>query len=164
MKYCIYEITNNVNGKVYVGAHSTNDVDDNYRGSGTALLCAYKQYGFENFSKRVIATFDNADDMYEKEAEVVNEAFVANRKTYNMKVGGKGGIGQAKSDAHRQAIAESVKAGYAAGKIDRTGGRKPTTPEILTLVEKYGIMGAAEKLDITYEAARCRYYRMKRKA
>jgi len=160
-KYCLYQITNNINGKVYVGAHATTNVNDSYRGSGTAILDAYKKYGAENFSKDILVEFDNATDMYAEEAEIVNEEFVANRNTYNIKLGGKGGKGSTKSEAHKQALSESVKAGYAAGRISRIGGRSPTTPNILELVGEHGIRGTAKVLNITYEAARCRYYRMK---
>jgi len=163
MKYCVYQVTNNVTGKIYVGAHATMDVNDYYRGSGPVLHAAIKKHGSKNFSKEILAVFDNENDMFAKEASIVNEAFVADRNTYNIKVGGKGGIGQAKSEAHKKAISKSVKKAYVAGLIKRRGGRPALTPNIQDLVIRHGFGGAAKILDISYDAARSRYYRMVRK-
>ena len=89
--YLIYKITNNINGKTYIGAHKTNDINDGYMGSGTYLNRAIKKYGVENFNKEILHIFDNPEAMYAKEAEIVNEDYLMNENTYNMKVGGFGG-------------------------------------------------------------------------
>jgi len=34
MKHIIYQITNKVNNKIYIGLHSTKDINDGYMGSG----------------------------------------------------------------------------------------------------------------------------------
>jgi hypothetical protein len=47
----IYKITNTVNNHIYIGKHQFDKpyIDKNYKGSGSALLEAYKKYGIDNF-------------------------------------------------------------------------------------------------------------------
>lgn len=91
MYYVIYKITNRVNGKIYIGCHITNNLNDGYMGSGKNIKQAIEKYGTENFEKEYILFCDDRKEMYEKESEIVNEKFVLNENTYNISVGGKGG-------------------------------------------------------------------------
>lgn len=91
MYHYVYCIENLVNGKVYVGKHSTNDVNDGYMGSGKLLNAAIKKYGIENFRKHILMTFESSDEAFEFERQLVNENFVADENTYNIRVGGEGG-------------------------------------------------------------------------
>lgn len=86
--FSVYQITNETNGKIYVGIHETYDLDDGYMGSGTILHRAYKKYGLENFKKDILYVFDNKKDMLDKEREIVNEDFIKRKDTYNVIVGG----------------------------------------------------------------------------
>jgi len=87
MFYTVYKTTNLINGKYYIGAHKTLTPYDTYLGSGVALKKAIEKYGEQNFTKDVLFIFDNAEDMYTKEKELV----VISESSYNMMPGGKGG-------------------------------------------------------------------------
>lgn len=87
MFYIIYKITNTINGKFYIGAHSTENLDDGYLGSGTAIRKAIKKYGKESFIKEIIHYCDSEDSMYNLEEQLV----VVGEHTYNLTLGGKGG-------------------------------------------------------------------------
>jgi len=91
MHYLVYKITNNITGKIYIGAHKTENINDGYGGSGTVLKRAYKKYGRENFKKEILSVFDNPEDMWDTEALLVNEEFVADKDTYNICTGGQRG-------------------------------------------------------------------------
>jgi hypothetical protein len=91
MYYTIYKITNQLNGKCYVGKHQTNNLNDGYMGSGKLIKRAIAKYGIENFSKEMLYVFQTEDEMNEKEAEIVTEEFC--KTSYNLCKGGQGGFG-----------------------------------------------------------------------
>ena len=156
MSYIIYKTTNTINGKHYVGV--TNGNKPSYLGSGRVLKDAIEEYGKENFVRETLEVFDTEEEAYLREAQIVNETFVADRNTYNIGKGGKGGPGQSKSEEHKEAIRQAILA-------NPTGGRKPAmdTSFLKEQVALYGITGAAKKLGLTYYQCRERYYRAKRK-
>lgn len=91
MIYYLYKITNNVNDKIYIGIHQTNNLDDNYMGSGKLLNYAKKKYGIENFKKEILEFFNNEEDMVAREIEIITEEFLNSNDTYNMMPGGRFG-------------------------------------------------------------------------
>jgi group I intron endonuclease len=88
MYYTIYQLTNLINNKIYIGMHQTMHLDDRYMGSGSYLRRAQNKYGLENFLKEILFTYDNIDDMINKERQLVNTRFVARSDTYNLIEGG----------------------------------------------------------------------------
>ena len=86
--YYLYQITNLINGKIYVGVHKTHNLQDGYMGSGILVTKAIAKYGLENFEKRILQTFETEHDMYQREAEVVTSSFVEREDTYNLTEGG----------------------------------------------------------------------------
>jgi len=74
---------------IYIGCHITKNLNDKYLGSGTNILKDIKKLGKSNFSKEILFIFDNAEKMFAKEAEIVNEKFISDEKTYNIVLGGR---------------------------------------------------------------------------
>jgi hypothetical protein len=90
--HLIYKTINLINNKIYIGAHSTNNIDDGYLGSGKMLQSAIKKYGAENFKKEVLYMFSSPEEMFKKEKEIVTEDFVSRFDVYNIVTGGFGGF------------------------------------------------------------------------
>lgn len=91
--YIIYQITNLINGKIYIGKHETKIPNDSYMGSGKNIKGAINKYGLENFKKDILFIFNTEEEMNFKEAELVTEDFCSRVDTYNICPGGKGGWG-----------------------------------------------------------------------
>jgi len=92
MFYILYQVTNVINGRIYVGVHKTKNLDDGYMGSGKIIRRAVEKYGLENFSRVILEQFDNAADMFAREKEVVTDEFLLRDDTYNLRRGGTGGF------------------------------------------------------------------------
>lgn len=103
-----YQTKNLVNGKTYIGYHSTNDLNDGYIGCGvksyayaksckkngfkSAFIDAVIKYGYENFSKEILSFFDTIEEAKEEEKFLVNKEWVNNKNNYNISLGGNGGV------------------------------------------------------------------------
>lgn len=92
MFFYLYEIRNNLNGKIYVGVHKTKDMNDGYMGSGKVINSAIEKYGIENFKKTILEEFNTSEEMFAREREIVNEEFLAREDVYNLRRGGSGGF------------------------------------------------------------------------
>jgi group I intron endonuclease len=86
----IYETTNKINGKRYIGKDKHNN--PNYLGSGKILNKAIKKYGKENFVKNILEHCDSEDHMAERERHWIK---ITNAQSsdvyYNIGPGGDGG-------------------------------------------------------------------------
>lgn len=90
--YLIYKTTNLVNGKIYIGKHETDNLNDGYLGSGKLLKRAIEKYGEENFKREILFECSTREEMNAKESELVNEEFLKRDDVYNLKQGGVGGF------------------------------------------------------------------------
>ena len=94
MNYYIYEITNNINGKKYIGKRVTKkDINkDDYMGSGLLLEKAKFKYGIENFSKQILEICNSKEQLPEREIYYISLVDAPkNPMYYNVASGGEGG-------------------------------------------------------------------------
>lgn len=91
MYYTIYKTTNLINGKIYIGKHITENLNDSYLGSGIRLGNSIRKYGTENFKKEILYIFENEQEMNDKEKELVTDEFCKRGDNYNLAPGGQGG-------------------------------------------------------------------------
>ena len=94
MNYYIYEITNNINGKKYIGKRVTKkDINkDDYMGSGLLLEKAKLKYGIENFSKQILEICNSKNQLSEREIYYISLVDAPkNPMYYNVASGGEGG-------------------------------------------------------------------------
>lgn len=91
--YLIYQTTNLVNNKIYIGKHITENIEDQYFGSGKYLKRAIEKYGLENFEFKILFELQNEEEMNLLEKCVVTQEFCDRKDTYNINVGGDGGWG-----------------------------------------------------------------------
>jgi hypothetical protein len=88
----IYKTLNLINGKYYVGVHSTNNLEDGYLGSGTAIVEAIQKYGEDNFKKEILEFFNCAEDKWLAEIKYVTLDVVRDPNSYNQACGGRNWI------------------------------------------------------------------------
>lgn len=84
----VYQTKNLLNGKTYIGRHSTNNLNDGYIGSGTLLKRSIKKYGKENFVCTILSFFDSYEESVEEEKWLVHKDYCKNENNYNIVEGG----------------------------------------------------------------------------
>lgn len=103
MKYIVYQTTNKINNKIYIGVHKTENpsIFDNYLGNSvlsnfpatynkreTPFQCAVAKYGPKNFYRVVLKVFDTLEDALDLERWLVCPEFIKRSDTYNVTLGG----------------------------------------------------------------------------
>lgn len=94
LHHYLYKITNLINGKIYIGIR-TSKVEphlDSYLGSGARLKKAKKKYGYKNFKKEILFLAETREELEQMERLIVDEEFVNDEMTYNLALGGNGGL------------------------------------------------------------------------
>lgn len=118
--YCIYRITNNINGKTYIGQHKYKKLNDSYMGSGTILHKAYIKYGIENFTKEIIVSNIDSKELINKlEIKYIEYERLSNGNgVYNITNGGEG-CSCPKSDDWKRKHSEAMKGKKRPDNIER---------------------------------------------
>jgi hypothetical protein len=85
----IYKTTNNINGWLYIGQHLNTKFNKNYKGSGIRIKEAFRQYGYENFTTKIIDTANTIEELNKKEKHYIRlHKMLPN--CYNVAKGGEG--------------------------------------------------------------------------
>lgn len=87
----VYLTTNKLNGKKYIGDHSTFNLEDGYLGSGNLIVLAIKKYGKDNFERIILEKFSNKTEAYYAQEIYINELNTLVPNGYNLSP--KGGMG-----------------------------------------------------------------------
>ena len=121
----IYQTTNLINSKKYIGRDAWNR--PNYLGGGRALKDAIKKYGKKNFKKEILEYCNSKEELLEREAYWLKfYNVVEDSNFYNMTLSSKGWekgmsrpelIGRKHSEETRAKISQSGK-----GKTGKTSG------------------------------------------
>lgn len=87
----IYETTNLINGKKYIGQHKSDIFDKNYLGSGKYLKRAIDKYGLENFQCKIIQECNSREELDAQEVYYIKKLnAVESDEYYNIGRGGEG--------------------------------------------------------------------------
>jgi len=150
MYHILYETTNNINGKKYIGIHTSDSLDDGYIGSGTGIKRAIEKYGKDSFTRTILNFYNSRKELLKAEAAIVTEDVVRNDRYYNMILGGRNLIDSLVDMDDEEALkAHQSKAGKAGAKAFReslpeneikewhsAGGKKSKNPGGYNMSEK----------------------------
>ncbi|WP_407307333.1 hypothetical protein [Acinetobacter sp.] len=110
MEHIIYKTTNILNGRFYIGMHSTENIDDGYLGSGRRVKAEVKKYGKKNFVREVLEYLPSREALCARETEIVCEELLSNPLCLNLKNGGEGGGKFSSVEHQRKCSLAGVKA------------------------------------------------------
>lgn len=107
----LYKVTHKKSKKIYIGIHSTNNMDDGYFANGVYQAAknsknewtklnngidknnmhmknALVKYGKKAFKREIIEICNSRKELIEREAELVTKDFIERKDTYNHRTGG----------------------------------------------------------------------------
>ena len=131
MYYTIYKITllkGSLTGHYYFGQHRTNNINDNYAGSGKIIRNYYDKYGKTKnvtYVKEILGLFNSLDELNDAEEKIIGTKYKDDPLCLNLKAGGNAiGI----SDETRNILSESHKGKHQSEesklKISKNNGMK----------------------------------------
>jgi hypothetical protein len=120
-------ITNNINGKQYIGQHRTNNLDDGYMGSGKLITRAITKYGKENFTKEILHHCQSLMEANELEVVEIQQRNTTDKSIgYNISPYAVGG--QPKTEEQKRQQSERM-TGIPKSEETRKKMRKPKSTE-----------------------------------
>jgi len=108
----VYVTTNLIDGKKYIGDHSSDRLNDGYLGSGIILAKAIKKYGRKNFKKEILEFFDTKKEAFDAQIKWINEYNTVRPNGYNISPAGGTQCNAGYSNEMREKISHAVKKRY----------------------------------------------------
>jgi len=105
----VYITTNLINGKQYVGDHCTDNLNDNYLGSGLAIRGAIKYYGKENFKREILEHCTNKQEAFDFQEKYINLFNTLRPNGYNISPKGGHNVAGCISEETKRKISNSEK-------------------------------------------------------
>ena len=88
----IYETTNLISGRKYIGQHVAAEFDPNYKGSGKQLRNAINKYGWDNFLPKLLCPCFSREELDAEEIFLIDYFDAVNSENYyNLQAGGQTG-------------------------------------------------------------------------
>jgi group I intron endonuclease len=146
----VYITTNLVNGKQYIGDHSTNNLDDNYLGSGIAIVSAQKELGKQNFKREILEQFSTKQEAFDAQEKYINLHNTLTPNGYNISPTGGHNVTGCMSEETKNKIRNSLK-GRSNGPMSDLSKEKNRLAKLGKNNPMYGKNGWATKLKMTEE-------------
>lgn len=137
----IYKTTCNVNGKFYIGMHSTENLDDGYLGSGRRLWNSINYHGKGNHKKEIIEFCLNREELKQREREIVNVELINDNFCMNIQLGGGGGF---INEEHMMKVSKAGNKGFLE-KMQDEDYRKEFSKKLSVANKKQYLDGKREK-------------------
>lgn len=103
--YIIYKIIFE-DGHYYIGQHKTNNINDDYIGSGVKLKEFRNAHPTLSYNKQILCYCTSIGELNKKEKEYINDLYITDDLCLNMK---EGGWGHTMSSEAKKHISEGVK-------------------------------------------------------
>lgn len=86
----VYKTTCNITNHYYFGVHSTDDINDQYLGSGIKFRNYVKKYKKNNFVRKIVKIYETREKAFEYENQLLTKAILNDCMCLNVIEGGKG--------------------------------------------------------------------------
>jgi len=103
----VFVTTNLITKKQYIGDHSTNNINDNYLGSGVLFLRAIKKYGKENFELKILEECNSKQQAFNLQEKYITEYNTLIPFGYNISPRGGHNVQNCISELTKKKISES---------------------------------------------------------